>query len=34
MLGLFVGWAGGCTGTGGCTVSMSSDQTVVAIFGV
>jgi Ca2+-binding RTX toxin-like protein len=33
-LGVFVGWAGGCTGTGSCTVSMGSDQTVVAVFGV
>ena len=32
LLGVFVGWAGGCTGTGSCTVSMSSDQTVVALF--
>ena len=30
---LFVGWSGaGCSGTDACTVTMSSDQTVTAIF--
>jgi hypothetical protein len=33
-LGIFVGWAGACTGTGSCSVSMDGDQTVVAVFGV
>jgi hypothetical protein len=29
----FGGWSGGgCTGTGACTVTMSSDQTVTATF--
>jgi len=30
---LFTGWSGGgCSGTGSCTVSLSSDQTVTATF--
>jgi hypothetical protein len=29
---IFVGWAGLCSGTGTCNVSMSSAQTVVALF--
>ncbi len=28
----FVGWTGACSGSGGCTVTMSSDQTVSAQF--
>lgn len=28
----FAGWAGACAGTGGCTVTMDADQTVVAAF--
>ncbi len=28
----FVGWSGACSGTGICTVSMSSDMNVAAIF--
>lgn len=28
----FSGWGGACSGTGGCTVSMSSNQTVTATF--
>ena len=30
---LFLGWSGACTGTGGCTVSSSGNQTVEARFG-
>ena len=29
---LFDGWAGACSGTGACSVSMSADQSVVATF--
>jgi hypothetical protein len=28
----FVGWSGPCSGTGSCTVTMSTDQTVSARF--
>ena len=28
----FTGWSGACTGTSGCTVTMSYDQTVTATF--
>jgi subtilisin family serine protease len=28
----FAGWSGACTGSGGCTVTMSSDLTVTATF--
>ena len=28
----FTGWSGACTGTGSCTVTMSSDKTVIANF--
>ncbi len=28
----FVGWSGACSGTGGCSVTMVSDQTVTATF--
>ena len=28
----FSGWSGSCTGTGGCTVAMSSDKSVTAVF--
>jgi hypothetical protein len=28
----FAGWSGACTGTGACTVTMSSSQTVAAAF--
>ena len=28
----FVGWSGACSGTGDCTVTMSSDQSVTATF--
>lgn len=28
----FVGWSGGCTGTGSCTVMMTADQSVTATF--
>jgi hypothetical protein len=28
----FTGWSGACSGTGACTVSMSADKTVTAIF--
>jgi List-Bact-rpt repeat protein len=28
----FNGWSGGCSGTGGCTVTLSSDQAVTATF--
>jgi hypothetical protein len=30
----FNGWSGACTGTGTCTVTMSSDQAVIATFGI
>ncbi|HXR96360.1 MAG TPA: choice-of-anchor D domain-containing protein [Terriglobales bacterium] len=29
----FTGWSGACSGTGACTVTMSSDQSVTATFG-
>lgn len=29
----FVGWSGGCAGTGGCTMTVTSDVTVNAQFG-
>jgi hypothetical protein len=29
---MFMGWSGACSGTGGCTVSMTSDKTVTAAF--
>jgi hypothetical protein len=32
--GSFLGWAYGCRGTDSCTVTMSSDQRVGALFGV
>lgn len=32
LLPTFLGWAGACTGLGGCTVTMTGDQTVVALF--
>jgi fibronectin-binding autotransporter adhesin len=28
----FTGWSGACTGTGTCTVTMSSDQSIIATF--
>jgi uncharacterized repeat protein (TIGR01451 family) len=28
----FAGWSGACTGTGGCTVTMSADRSVTATF--
>ncbi len=28
----FVGWSGDCSGNGGCTVVMSSDRSVTALF--
>jgi hypothetical protein len=28
----FAGWSGGCTGTGGCSVTMGADQSVTASF--
>jgi subtilase family serine protease len=30
---VFSGWSGGCTGSGACTVTMNSPQSVVATFG-
>jgi len=30
----FIGWSGGCSGTGICNVTMNSSQTVTAIFGL
>jgi hypothetical protein len=32
--GAFAGWSDGCTGHGGCTVTVSTDQTLTAEFGV
>ncbi len=32
-LPVFLGWAGDCTGTGGCTVTMDGDKSVIALFG-
>ena len=32
-LGVFIAWAGACTGTGACTVGMDEDKTVIALFG-
>jgi len=32
--GSFAGWGGGCAGHGACTVTISTDQTVTAMFGV
>jgi hypothetical protein len=31
---VFVAWTGACSGSGGCTVTMNSDQTVSAQFDV
>ena len=28
----FLGWAGDCTGSGGCTVTMTQDRNVSAMF--
>jgi hypothetical protein len=28
----FAGWSGGCTGSGGCTVSMTGNSSVTATF--
>ena len=28
----FTGWSGACTGTGSCSVTMTSDKTVIANF--
>ena len=28
----FTGWGGGCSGTGGCAVTMTADRTVAATF--
>ncbi len=28
----FTGWSGGCSGKGGCTVSLTADTTVTASF--
>ena len=33
-MGQFLGWSGACSGTGGCSVTMSADQQVGALFGV
>lgn len=32
LLPTFLGWAGACVGLGSCTVSMTGDQSVVALF--
>lgn len=32
--GAFAGWSGGCTGHGACAVTIGTDQTVTATFGV
>ena len=34
VLATFIGWAGACTGTGSCSVTMDGDKTVVALFAV
>jgi hypothetical protein len=33
-MGQFLGWSSACSGTGGCSVTMTADQQVGALFGV